>query len=191
MLDDSRHRVSRRAALKLGATAGMVAASAPYLSRLGDGRRVRRSLRRHERVQRDSELAGAADRHAFAVGRERSAASLGAVVRHDGAKADRAPHRVTEHGHRLRGALPRHPSFETSGEYIDIAYNWLIDPHGRIYEGRWAQNYAAGATHNGEKNSARTSAVRTRSITTRARSGLRCSARTTRCRRPHRWSKRS
>ncbi len=41
---------------------------------------------------------------------------------------------------------------ETSGEYIDIAYNWLIDPTGRIYEGRWAQNYPAGAAHTGERS---------------------------------------
>ena len=43
---------------------------------------------------------------------------------------------------------------EVAGEYIDIAYNWLIDPVGRIYEGRWAQNYAAGAVHTGEHNGA-------------------------------------
>ena len=36
--------------------------------------------------------------------------------------------------------------------YIDIAYNWLIDPNGRIYEGRWAQNYPTGVPHTGERN---------------------------------------
>ena len=35
--------------------------------------------------------------------------------------------------------------------YIDIAYNWLIDPHGRIYEGRWAQDYPSGLPHTGER----------------------------------------
>src|SRR5262249_2439462 len=31
-----------------------------------------------------------------------------------------------------------------------VAYNWLIDPDGRIYEGRWAQDYPAGRPHTGE-----------------------------------------
>lgn len=32
----------------------------------------------------------------------------------------------------------------------DIAYNFLIDEAGRIYEGRYARNYADGEVHNGE-----------------------------------------
>ena len=46
-------------------------------------------------------------------------------------------------------------NFHVSGEYIDIAYNWLIDQNGRIYEGRWAQDYPAGQTHTGEDASGR------------------------------------
>ena len=32
----------------------------------------------------------------------------------------------------------------------DIGYNFLVDEQGRVYEGRWARNYAAGEVHNGE-----------------------------------------
>jgi hypothetical protein len=46
--------------------------------------------------------------------------------------------------------------YNVSGVYIDIAYHMLIDQHGQIYEGRWAQNYPPGAAHIGE-NSARQS----------------------------------
>ncbi|MDQ1521433.1 MAG: hypothetical protein QOI55_2506 [Actinomycetota bacterium] len=41
-------------------------------------------------------------------------------------------------------------SYAVSREYIDVPYNWLIDHHGRIYEGRWSRDYGAGETHNGE-----------------------------------------
>ena len=40
--------------------------------------------------------------------------------------------------------------YHVSGEYIDIAYHFLIDQNGRIYEGRWARDYPAGAPHIGE-----------------------------------------
>lgn len=43
--------------------------------------------------------------------------------------------------------------YNVSGVYIDIAYHFLIDQFGRIYEGRWAQNYPAGAPHIGENSS--------------------------------------
>ncbi len=56
---------------------------------------------------------------------------------------------------------PNHPSdpaavvrsimaFHTSREYIDIAYNFLIDEQGRIYEGRWARDYPPGVPHTTE-----------------------------------------
>ncbi|MEX2659872.1 MAG: N-acetylmuramoyl-L-alanine amidase [Acidimicrobiales bacterium] len=34
--------------------------------------------------------------------------------------------------------------------WSDIGYNFLIDEAGRIYEGRWAQAYSDGGTHDGE-----------------------------------------
>ena len=40
--------------------------------------------------------------------------------------------------------------YNVSGEYIDIAYHFLIDQNGRIYEGRWARDYPAGVPHTGE-----------------------------------------
>jgi len=67
------------------------------------------------------------------------------VVHHTG-----TPNDITDYAGLCRGILAN----ETSGVYIDVAYNWLIDPAGRIYEGRWAQNYAPGAPHTGELNGA-------------------------------------
>ena len=41
--------------------------------------------------------------------------------------------------------------FHTEGrDYADIAYNFLIDPLGRLWEGRWARDYAGDEVHNGE-----------------------------------------
>jgi hypothetical protein len=34
--------------------------------------------------------------------------------------------------------------------YADIGYNFVIDQHGTVYEGRWARNYAPGEIHDGE-----------------------------------------
>ena len=42
--------------------------------------------------------------------------------------------------------------YNVSGEYLDIAYHFLIDQNGRIYEGRWARDYPAGVPHTGENS---------------------------------------
>ena len=63
------------------------------------------------------------------------------IVHHTG-----TPNDITDYSGLCRSILAN----ETAGEYIDIAYNWLIDPNGRIYEGRWAQDYPAGSPHTGE-----------------------------------------
>jgi hypothetical protein len=38
--------------------------------------------------------------------------------------------------------------------YSDVPYHFLISPDGRIFEGRWATDYAAGQPHTGERNGA-------------------------------------
>ncbi len=35
-------------------------------------------------------------------------------------------------------------------DWADIAYNFVVDQSGRIYEGRWARDYAEGEPHTGE-----------------------------------------
>ena len=98
-------------------------------------------------VRARARLAGAADRDASAVGRERGSAQAGQiydavvkkiVVHHTG-----TPNDITDYAGLCRGIFAN----ETAGEYIDIAYNWLIDPNGRIYEGRWAQDYGLERAH--------------------------------------------
>ncbi|HEY3832150.1 MAG TPA: N-acetylmuramoyl-L-alanine amidase [Acidimicrobiia bacterium] len=60
-------------------------------------------------------------------------------------------HTVTPNGPRDPAAVVRSVmAFHTSREYIDIAYNFLIDEHGRIYEGRWARDYPPGVPHTTE-----------------------------------------
>ncbi len=156
--DDSHDAVarllSRRAALQLGAGVGATAMAAPYLAHLGGGARA-------------SDISDA--RLMFApvldwpvppiVTRAQWGANEGLrksgqtfdfpvskiIVHHTG-----TPNEVTDYAGLCRGIL----SNETSGEYIDIAYNWLIDPNGRIYEGRWAGDYRPGAGHTGERSGA-------------------------------------
>ena len=156
--DDSHNRVSReltrRAALQLGAGAGAAAVAAPFVARFPDDPRAF-----------DLDRA----RLAFApvtnwpvppiVTRAQWGANEGLrksgqtydntvskfVVHHTG-----TPNDITDYAGLCRGILAN----ETSGEYIDIAYNWLIDPNGRIYEGRWARDYPAGRPHTGENGGA-------------------------------------
>src|SRR5262249_40619423 len=65
------------------------------------------------------------------------------IVHHTG-----TPNDITDYAALCRGIL----QYEATNGYFDIAYNWLIDPKGNIYEGRWAQSYPGGAPHTGELN---------------------------------------
>ena len=147
-------RISRRAALKLGAGASAVAASAPYLAKLGSDSRV-------------FDLSGAEPAMAriahWPVPRIVTRAQWGAneALRKPGQEYDTvvqkiivhhtaSPNSITDYAGLCRGIL----EFETSGEYIDIAYNWMIDPNGHIYEGRWAKDYKSGEPHIGELDGA-------------------------------------
>ncbi len=145
-------RLTRRAALQLGAGAGVVAVVAPYVAHLPG-------------AERAVDISGAepafAPIHNWPVPPIVTRAQWGAnealrkaglsfdatvtkiIVHHTG-----TPNSVTDYAGLCRGILAN----ETSGEYIDIAYNWLIDPKGRIYEGRWAQDYPGGIPHTGERN---------------------------------------
>ncbi len=147
-------RLTRRAALQLGAGASAMAVAAPYVTHLGHGSRA---VDIH-----DAQLLFAPV-HDWPVPPIVTRAQWGAneslrkpgqiydsvvskiVVHHTG-----TPNDITDYPGLCRGILAN----ETSGEYIDIAYNWLIDPNGRIYEGRWARDYAAGQAHTGELNGA-------------------------------------
>jgi hypothetical protein len=64
------------------------------------------------------------------------------IVHHTG-----TPNDITDYPGLARGIYTN----ELNNGYIDIAYNWLVDPRGRIYEGRWAQNYPSGHVHTGER----------------------------------------
>ncbi|MCU1459446.1 MAG: hypothetical protein JWL73_3538, partial [Actinomycetia bacterium] len=61
-------------------------------------------------------------------------------------------HTVTPNGSdptsTVRGIYASH--LASAEGYIDIAYNWLIDQFGNIYEGRWAADYLPGVPHTGE-----------------------------------------
>jgi hypothetical protein len=40
--------------------------------------------------------------------------------------------------------------FETASGYRDIAYHFLVDPNGTVYEGRWARDYPPGVEPDGQ-----------------------------------------
>jgi hypothetical protein len=148
--DDGSRRLTRRAAIQLGAGVGAAAVAAPYLARTAGAHRA------FDIDDSEATIAAipnwpvppivtraqwGANEALRKPGQEYDTSVLKLIVHHTG-----TPNSVTDYAGLCRGILAN----ETSGEYIDIAYNWLIDPVGRIYEGRWAQNYPAGAPHTGE-----------------------------------------
>jgi hypothetical protein len=142
--------LTRRAALQLGAGVGAAAVAAPYLARAAGAPRAFDITDAHLAfapipnwpvppiVTRAEWGANEALRK---PGQTYDSSVVKLIVHHTG-----TPNSVTNYAGLCRGILAN----ETSGEYIDIAYNWLIDPNGRIYEGRWARNYPPGAPHTGE-----------------------------------------
>jgi N-acetylmuramoyl-L-alanine amidase len=147
-------RLTRRAALQLGAGAGVAAVAAPYVAHLSGAPRAFDISNAEPAfaaivnwppppiVTRAKWGANEALRKA---GLSFDASVTKIVVHHTG-----TPNTVNDYAGLCRSILAN----ETSGEYIDIAYNWLIDPNGRIYEGRWAQDYPGGGAHTGERSSA-------------------------------------
>jgi hypothetical protein len=145
-------RISRRAALQLGAGAGAAAVLSAHLARL-------------DRVASGVDLGAveltATQRPNWPAPRIVTRAQWGAdeslrkrgvsynpkvsklVVHHTG-----TPNSVSDYAALARGIYTN----EISNGYLDIAYNWLIDPRGRIYEGRWAKDYPRGDVHTGERD---------------------------------------
>jgi N-acetylmuramoyl-L-alanine amidase len=152
--DETHRRISRRKALQLGAGAGAAALAAPYVARLPrasrafDVRNAQLAFAQNPNWPAPAIITRAqwgANEALRRSGRSYDSSIAKIVVHHTG-----TPNSITDYAGLCRGIM----ADETAGEYIDIAYNWLIDPFGRIYEGRWAQDYAGGATHTGEHDGA-------------------------------------
>jgi hypothetical protein len=148
--EDSHHRISRRVALQLGAGAGAAAITAPVLKRLhtaggavdlGDAVPAFSAIPNWPVPPIVTRAQWGANESLRKPGLSFDSPVTKIIVHHTG-----TPNDVTNYAGLCRGIL----ASETAGEYLDIAYNWLVDPNGRIYEGRWAVNYPAGAPHTGE-----------------------------------------
>jgi hypothetical protein len=149
--------ISRRAALHLAAGAGAAAAAAPLLARVGgsnffdlaniyDLGRAQRTLLARPNWPAPPIITRAqwgANEHLRKPGQIYNLAVHKIVVHHTG-----TPNDISDYGALVRGIFAN----ELNNGYIDVAYNWLIDPFGHIYEGRWAMTYPPGAVHTGERN---------------------------------------
>jgi hypothetical protein len=144
--------VSRRAALQMAGTAGAAVAAAPLLARAGTAGDLFR-LRGADpafaaRINWPvpsivTRAQWGANESMRKPGRIYNSFIRKIIVHHTG-----TPNSITDYPGLARGIFTN----EVNNGYIDIAYNWLIDPLGRIYEGRWAQGYPGGAPHTGESN---------------------------------------
>jgi hypothetical protein len=148
--DDVSRPLTRRAALQLGAGAGAAAVVAPYLARtagargafdIDDAQLALTPIPNWPVPPIVTRAQWGANEALRKPGQTYDSSVRKLIVHHTG-----TPNSVTNYAGLCRGILAN----ETAGEYIDIAYNWLIDPNGRIYEGRWARAYPPGAPHTGE-----------------------------------------
>jgi hypothetical protein len=144
--------ISRRSALQLAAGTGAAVAATPVLARLGrsadlfDLRGAEPALAPRPNWPVPPIVTRArwgADERLRKPGQTYNSAVRKIVVHHTG-----TPNDITDYAALTRGIYKN----ELNNGYIDIAYNWLIDPRGRIYEGRWASNYGPGVAHTGELN---------------------------------------
>jgi hypothetical protein len=152
--DHHSQRLTRRAALQLGASTGAALLTLPYLA----GRRDRdRAVRLGDAVPVLSAIPN------WPVPAIITRAQWGAneALREPGQIYDTSVSKIIVHHTGTPNTITNYPGLcrsiftnQVAGEYIDIAYHWLIDPNGNIYEGRWAQDYPAGAPHTGERNGA-------------------------------------
>ncbi len=144
-------RLSRRAVLGIGGAAGAAAVVVPQLGSFGSARALA-----DDQVAPAPRIARVPD---WPVPPVVTRAQWGAdeSIREGGQIYDDAVEKIVVH-HTVTPNHPADPSstvrgvyrYHVSGEYIDIAYNWVIDEQGRIYEGRWARDYPEGAAHTGE-----------------------------------------
>jgi hypothetical protein len=140
---------SRRDALRLGFSASAAAAIAPHLDF---------ASRAPAYDARDAELAVARQLH-WPPPPIVTRAEWGAneALRRPGTSYDSSVEKLIVH-HTVTPNNPPDPAavlrsiytYGLSRDYIDVPYNWLIDHHGRIYEGRWARDYPPNVVHNGE-----------------------------------------
>ena len=147
--DSPNRTISRRDVLRLGAGAGLVATAAatmaapgPFglsLDRLVPVATERRTDWPVPRIVTRAEWGAKESLRNGTPTYDDAVAKL--VVHHTA-----TPNGITDYAALCRGIL----AYETSTGYADVAYNWLIDPEGRIYEGRWAGAYADGQPHTGE-----------------------------------------
>jgi hypothetical protein len=143
--------VSRRTALQLAAGAGAAVAATPALARLGRaadlvdlrGAEPASTVRFNWPVPPIvTRTQWGADERLRKPGQIYNSVVRKIVVHHTG-----TPNDITNSAALARSIY----THELNNGYIDIAYNWLIDPRGRILEGRWASNYPAGVAHTGER----------------------------------------
>lgn len=145
-----RDGLTRRSALRIAAGTGAVLAAAPYMTR-GTHRAADISAVRTLAAPRPDWPAPAIVTRAEWGANE--------AIREPGQEYDSTVEKIIVH-HTVTPNNPADPAgvlrgiYQTAvaGEYIDVQYNWLIDHNGRVYEGRWATDYPAGAVHTGELN---------------------------------------